>query len=50
MECFFSESRALFISATGLNRKSGKAQWRDLLFLPRPSELWMSSSAAWIAA
>jgi hypothetical protein len=26
----------LFLSATTLNRKSGGAQWKDLLFLPQP--------------
>jgi len=36
MECFFSESRMEFINATTPNRKSGGAQWRDLLFLLRP--------------
>jgi hypothetical protein len=30
------ESRMLFLSATTLNRKSGGAQWKDLLFLPQP--------------
>jgi hypothetical protein len=30
------ESRMLRINATGLNGKSGGAQWRDLLFLLRP--------------
>jgi hypothetical protein len=32
-KCFFSESRMQSINATGLNRKSGAAQWRDLRFL-----------------
>jgi hypothetical protein len=34
MECFFSESRMEFINATSFLKKSGGAQWRDLLFSP----------------
>jgi hypothetical protein len=47
MDCFFSESRMQRINATGLNGKSGGAQWRDLRYilsapwctLPMPSAL-----------
>jgi hypothetical protein len=29
---FVKESRMKFVNATSLNRKSGEAKWRDLLF------------------
>jgi hypothetical protein len=32
------ESRARFINATALNRKSGGAEWRDLRFSPPCSD------------
>jgi hypothetical protein len=32
MRLSFKESRMAFINATGRNRKSGGADWRDLLF------------------